>query len=130
VERHGAEGVGQRLLVPAGTELGVPSWAQGGLLVQRLRLLLLLWPGQEARRHVEARCGHEGLRMLLSSGYGAEVHSHVPLPRVAVGRPRCVGPVVGTSGAVGWLEEPPWPSPPVLFLPLWSPPVPLLRFLL
>jgi hypothetical protein len=39
--------------------------------------------------------------MLLSSGNGAGVHSHVPLPRVAVGRPRCVGPAVGTSGGGG-----------------------------
>jgi hypothetical protein len=100
VELHGAEGVGQRLLVPAGTEPGVPSWAQGGLLVQQ-QLLLLLWPGQGAGRHVEARCGHEGLRTLLSSGHGAGVHSHVPLPRVAVGRPQCVGPAIGTSGGGG-----------------------------
>jgi hypothetical protein len=78
VERHGAEGVGQRLLVPACAEPGVPSWGQGVLLVQRL-LLLLLWPGQEAGRHVEAQCGHEGLRTLLSNGHGARVHSHVPL---------------------------------------------------
>jgi hypothetical protein len=49
-----------------------------GLLVQRL-LLLLLWPGQEAGRHVDARCSHEGLRTLLSSGHGTRVHSHVPL---------------------------------------------------
>jgi hypothetical protein len=53
MERHGAEGVGQRLLIPACAESGVPSWGQGGLLVQRL--LLLLWPGQEAGRRVEAR---------------------------------------------------------------------------
>jgi hypothetical protein len=100
VERHGAERVGQRLLVPACTEVGVPSWGRGGLLVQRL-LLLLMWPGQEARRRVEARCGHEGLWTLLSSGHGAGVHSHVALSRVAVGRPRCVGPAVGTSGGGG-----------------------------
>jgi hypothetical protein len=31
----------------------------------------------------------------------ARIHSHVPLPRVAVGRPRCVGPAVGTSGGGG-----------------------------
>jgi hypothetical protein len=31
-------------------------------------------------------------------------------------------------GAVVWLEEPPRPSLPVLFLPLWPPPLPLLRF--
>jgi hypothetical protein len=31
----------------------------------------------------------------------AEVHSHVPLPRVAVSWPRCVGPIVGTSGGGG-----------------------------
>jgi hypothetical protein len=99
VERHGAEGVGQRLLVPAYAESGVPSWGRGGLLVQRL--LLLLWPGQEAGRRVEVRCGHEGLRALLSSGHGVGVHSHVPLPRVAVGQPRCVGPTVGTSGGGG-----------------------------
>jgi hypothetical protein len=98
VERHGAEGVGQRLLVPACAEPGVPSWGQGGLLVQRS---LLLWPGQEARRRVEARCGHEGLRTLLSRGHGTRVNSHVPLPRVAVGQPRCVGPAVGTSGGGG-----------------------------
>jgi hypothetical protein len=97
VERHGAEGVGQRLLVPVCTEPGVPAWGQGGLLVQRL----LLWPGQEAGRRVEARCGHEGLRTLLSNGHGAEVHSHLPLPRVAVGRPRCVGPAVRTNGGGG-----------------------------
>jgi hypothetical protein len=68
------------------------------LLAQRL---LRLWPRQEAERRVEARCGHEGLRMLLSSGHGARVHSHVPLPRVAVGRPRCVGLAIGTSGGGG-----------------------------
>jgi hypothetical protein len=62
---------------------------------------LLLWPGQGAGRRVEARCGHEGLRTLLSSGHGAGVHSHVPLPWVVVGQPRCVGPAVGTSGGSG-----------------------------
>jgi hypothetical protein len=41
------------------------------------------------------------MRTLLSSGHGAGVHSHVPLSRVAVGRPRCVGPIVGTSGGGG-----------------------------
>jgi hypothetical protein len=99
VERHSPEGVGQRLLVLVCAESGVPSWGQGGLLVQPL--LLLLWPRQEVGRHVEARCGHEGMRMLFSSGHGAGVQSHVPLPRVAVGRPRCVGPTVGTSGGGG-----------------------------
>jgi hypothetical protein len=39
--------------------------------------------------------------MLLSSGHGAGVHSHVPLPQVVVGRPRCVGPAVRTSGGGG-----------------------------
>jgi hypothetical protein len=38
---------------------------------------------------------------LLSSGHRARVHSHVSLPRVVVGRPRCVGPTVGTSGGDG-----------------------------
>jgi hypothetical protein len=97
VERHEGKRVGQRLLVPAGAEPGVPSWARGGLLVQRL----LLWPEQGVGRRVEARCGHEGLRMLLSSGHGAGVHSHMPLPRVAVGWPQCVGPAVRTSGGGG-----------------------------
>jgi hypothetical protein len=100
VECHGVEGVGQRLLIPTCTEPGVPSWGQGGLLVQQL-MRLRLWPGQEAGRHVKARCGHEGLQTLLSSGNGARIHSHVPLPRVAVGRPRCVGPAHGTSGGGG-----------------------------
>jgi hypothetical protein len=95
VKRHGAEGVGQRLLVPACTEPGVPSWSWGSLLVQ---WLLRLWPGQEAGRCVEARCDHEGLWTLLSSRHGAGVYSHVSLPRVAVGRSWCVGPVAGTSG--------------------------------
>jgi hypothetical protein len=36
--------------------------------------------------------------MLLSSGHGAGVHSHVPLPWVAVGRPWCVGLAIRTSG--------------------------------
>jgi hypothetical protein len=58
-------------------------------------------PGQDARRCVGAQCGHEGMRTLLSSGHGAGVHNHVPLPRVAVGRPRCVGPTIGTSGGGG-----------------------------
>jgi hypothetical protein len=49
-------------------------------------LLLLLWPEQEDGRRVEARCDHEGLRTLLSSGHGVGVHSHVPLPWVAVRR--------------------------------------------
>jgi hypothetical protein len=39
--------------------------------------------------------------MLLSSGQGGGVHSHVPLPRVAVGQPRSLGPAVGTSGGGG-----------------------------
>jgi hypothetical protein len=73
VERHGTERVDQRLLVPAGAEPVVPSWAQGGLLVQRL-----LRPEQGAGRRVEARYGHQGLRTLLSSGHGTGVHSHVP----------------------------------------------------
>jgi hypothetical protein len=97
VECHGAERVGQRLLVPAGTEPGVPSWGRGGLLVQRL-LLLRLWPGQEAGRCVGAWCGHEGLRTLLSSGHEAGVHSHVSLPQVAVGWPRYVVPAVENGG--------------------------------
>jgi hypothetical protein len=88
------------LLVPACVEAGVPSWGRGSLLVQRL-LLLWLWPRQEVGRRVEARCGHEGLRTLLSSGHGAGVHSHVPLPRVAIGRPWSLGPAVGTSGGGG-----------------------------
>jgi hypothetical protein len=98
VERHGAEEVGQRLLVLTCAEPGVPSWGQGCLLVQ---WPLLLWPEQEAGRHVEARCGHEDMRTLLSSGHGTGVHSHVPLPRVAVGRPQCIGPTVRTSGGGG-----------------------------
>jgi hypothetical protein len=97
VERHGAERAGQRLLVLACTEPGVPSWGRGGLLVQRVLLL----DGQEAGRRVEAWCGHEGPRTLLSSGHGAKVYSHVALPRVAVGRSRCVDPAVGTSGGGG-----------------------------
>jgi hypothetical protein len=32
-------------------------------------------------------------------------YSHVPLPRVAVGRPRCVGPVVGTSWGGGLVRR-------------------------
>jgi hypothetical protein len=105
VERHGAERVGQRLLVLAGAEPGVPSWARGGLRVQRL--LLLLGPGQGSGRCVEARCGHEGLQTLLSSGHGARVHSHVPLPHVVVGRARCVGPSVRISGGSGLVRRSP-----------------------
>jgi hypothetical protein len=75
----------------------VPSWGRGGLLVQWL-LLLRLWPEQEVGRRVEACYGHEGLRTLLSSGDRAGVHSHVPLPRVVIGQPWCVGPPVRTSG--------------------------------
>jgi hypothetical protein len=52
-------------------------------------------------RRVEARCGHEGMQTPLSSGHGAGVHSHVPLPRVAVGQPQCIGSTVGTSGGNG-----------------------------
>jgi hypothetical protein len=48
-----------------------------------------------------ARCGQEGLHTLLSSGHGAEVHSHVPLPRVAICQPWCVGLAIGTSGDGG-----------------------------
>jgi hypothetical protein len=97
VERHGAEGVGQRLLVLACTEPGVPSWGRGGLLVQRLQL----WLRQEAGRRVMAQCGHDGLRTLLSSGHEARVHIHVPLPWVALGRPWCVDPAGETSGSGG-----------------------------
>jgi hypothetical protein len=39
--------------------------------------------------------------MLLSSGHGARVHSPVPMPWAAVGRPRCVGAASGTSGGGG-----------------------------
>jgi hypothetical protein len=60
-----------------------------------------LWPKQEAGRCVEARCGHEGLQTLLSSGHGVGVHSHVALPRVVVGQSQCIGPTVGTSGGGG-----------------------------
>jgi hypothetical protein len=67
-------------------------------LLVLLLLRLRLWPRQEDGRHVKARCGHEGLRMLLSSGHGARVHIHVPLPWVIVGRPWGIGPVGGTSG--------------------------------
>jgi hypothetical protein len=35
------------------------------------------------------------------NGHGVGVHSHVALPRVAVGQPRCVGPAVGTSEGGG-----------------------------
>jgi hypothetical protein len=41
------------------------------------------------------------MRTLLSSEHGAGVHSHVPLPRVAIGRPWCVGPAVETSEGGG-----------------------------
>jgi hypothetical protein len=112
VECHRAKRVGQRLLVPAGAEPRVPSWARGDLLVQRL--LLLLRPRQGVGRRVEARCGHEGMRTLLSSGHRAKVHSHVPLPRVAVGRSRCVGLTVGTSGDGGLARR----ATTVLFLSL------------
>jgi hypothetical protein len=37
----------------------------------------------------------------MSSGHGAGVHSHVPLPRVAVGQPWCIGPAVRTIGSGG-----------------------------
>jgi hypothetical protein len=70
-------------------------------MVQWLRLLRL-WPRQEAGRRVEARCGHEDLRTLLSSGHGNRVHSHVPLSRVPVGRARGVGPAVRTGGGGRW----------------------------
>jgi hypothetical protein len=63
--------------------------------------MLLLWPRQGGGRCVEARCGHEGLQTLLSSGHGVRVHSHVPLPRVAIGRPWCVGPAIEISGGGG-----------------------------
>jgi hypothetical protein len=129
VERHGAEGVGQRLLVPACTEPGVPSWGRGGLLVQRL-LRLWLWPRQEAGRRVKARCSHKVMWTLLSNGHKTRVHSQMPLPRVAVGRPRCVGHAGQTSGVMVWPEEPPWPPLPLLFLPLLPPLLPLLWFLL
>jgi nitrate reductase NapE component len=82
---------------------------RGGLLVQWL-LLLWLWPGQEAGRHIEVRCGHEGLRMLLSSGHGAGVHSHVPLQWVVIGRPRCIGLAIGTSGGGGLARRAPTTS--------------------
>jgi hypothetical protein len=108
VERHGAEKVGQGLLVLAGAEPGVPSGARGGLLVQWL--LLLLRPGQGAGRRVEARCGHEGQRTLLSRGHKAGVHSHVPLPWVAVGQPQCVGLAIGTSGGGGLAKRATTPS--------------------
>jgi hypothetical protein len=36
-------------------------------------------------------------KLCCTAGHGAGVHSHVPLPRVVVGRPRCVGPTVGRA---------------------------------
>jgi hypothetical protein len=55
---------------------------------------------------------------------------HVPLPRVAVGRPRFVGPAVGTNGGGGLARRTTTASPLLLFLPLLPPQLSLLRFLL
>jgi hypothetical protein len=41
------------------------------------------------------------MRTLLSTGHGAGVHNHVPLPWMAVGRPWCIGPAVETRGGGG-----------------------------
>jgi nitrite reductase/ring-hydroxylating ferredoxin subunit len=79
---------------PASSQ-GFHPRAGAGLLVQRL-LPLLLWPEQEAGRRVEARCGHEGLQTLLSSGHGPGYMVMCPCH----GWPRCVGPAVGTIRAV------------------------------
>jgi hypothetical protein len=125
VERRGAKGVSQRLLIPAGVEPRVPSWARGSLLVQRL-----LWPRQGDGRRVEARCGHEGLWMLLSSRHGPGYIVMCPCHEWSkVGHGALVRPLEPV-GAVVWLEEPPRPPLPVLFLPLCPPPLPLLWFLL
>jgi hypothetical protein len=84
LECHGAEGVSERLLVPARAIPGCPTWRRYrcGLLVQWLLLLR-----HESRGCVVTWCGHEGLRALLSRRYRAEVHDDVPLPRVDVRRP-------------------------------------------
>jgi hypothetical protein len=85
---HGVLDSNFKLLVLACAELGVLSWGRSSLLVQRLlRLRLRLWPRQEVGRRVKARCDHESLRTQLSSGHGAMIDSHVPLPWVDVGWP-------------------------------------------
>jgi hypothetical protein len=97
---HGVLDSNFKLLVLACAELGVLSWGRSSLLVQRL-LRLRLWPREEVGRHVKVRCGHKSLQTQLSSGHGAMVDSHVPLPWVDVGWPRGVGPTGGTSGGGG-----------------------------
>jgi hypothetical protein len=93
LKRHGAEGVGERLLVPACAIAGCPVWRRNkcGLLV---RWLLLWLPEHESR-------GCVGLRALLSEGNGAGVHRDVPLPRVDVRRPWRSGYTVSAGGSSG-----------------------------
>jgi hypothetical protein len=86
LRRHGPEGVGEQLLVPACAIPGCPAWRRNrcGLLVQ----WLLLWlPGRESWGRVGARRDHVGLWALLSQRNGVGVHRDVPLPRADVRRP-------------------------------------------
>jgi hypothetical protein len=100
LKRHGAEGVGERLLVPACAIAGCPVWRRNrcGLLV---RWLLLWLPEHESWGCVGAWRGHVGLRALLSEGNGVGVHRDVPLPRVDVRRPWRSGYTVGAGGSSG-----------------------------
>jgi hypothetical protein len=99
LECHGAEGVHERLLVPARAIPGCPAWRRNkcGLLVQ----WLLMLPGHESYGRVVTWRGQEGLQELLSHRYRAGVHGDVPLPRVDVRRPWRSGPAVVAGGSSG-----------------------------
>jgi hypothetical protein len=99
LERHGAEGVRERLLVPARAIPGCLACRRNrcGLLVQ----WLLLLPEHESQGRVLTWCVQEGLWALLSHRYRTGVHGNVPLPRVDVRRPWRSGPAVVAGGSSG-----------------------------
>jgi hypothetical protein len=100
LERHGAEGVGKRLLIPASAIPGYLAWRRNrcGLLEQWLWLSL---PGHESRGSVGNRHGQVGLWALLSYRNEARVHGDMPLPRVDVRRPQRSGPTISAGGSSG-----------------------------
>jgi hypothetical protein len=99
LERHGGEGVCERLLVLARAIPGYLAWRRNmcGLLIQWRQLL----PEHESRGHVVTWRGQEGMRALLSRRYRAGVHGDVPLPWVGVCRPWRSGLAIVAGGSSG-----------------------------
>jgi hypothetical protein len=132
LERHGAEGVRERLLVPARAIPGCLACRRNrcGLLVQ----WLLLLPEHESQGRVLTWCVQEGLWALLSHRYQTGVHGNVPLHGLTyVGHGEVALPsllVDPVEATVVLPELPPRSSPLLLFLSPLPPPLSPVRRLL